>query len=130
MKFHNYSEIFYDSFLQVFFLFSTSSFSAELSITQDKNVCNCNVICKKRNVCQYRISVVVCSRLLAMPCESLLIEVYDELWTFDARQLRWNQHRFGAVLPLNEKGEFTFDVGRTDNLLRLESILERILLVL
>lgn len=69
-------------------------------------------------------------QLLAMPCETLLVEVDDELWTSDARQLRWNQHRFGAVLPLNEKGEFTFDVGRTDNLLRLESILERILLVL
>lgn len=65
-----------------------------------------------------------------MPCESLLVEVDDKLRTFYSRQFRWNQHRLCAVLPLDEEGQFTFDVSSADDLFRFESAVERILLLL
>lgn len=63
--------------------------------------------------------------LLCMPSESLLVEVDDKLRTFLASELRWNEHCPSAVLPLDQERKLPVDVRRSDDLLRLQAVVER-----
>lgn len=62
-----------------------------------------------------------------MPGEALFVEVDDELRAFHSAELRWDQHGFVAVLPLDQEGELAVDVGGADDLVRVEPAVERVL---
>lgn len=54
--------------------------------------------------------------LFCVPCETLFVEVKDQLRNFGSSELVWNQHGFVAILPLNEKSQRSVNVGGSDDL--------------
>lgn len=67
--------------------------------------------------------------LFSVPGETLFVEVDDELRALHAAQLRRDKHGLVAVFPLNQEGQLTVDVGGPDDLVWVESAVERILFV-
>lgn len=65
--------------------------------------------------------------LFGVPSEALFVEINNQLGALLSGELRWNQHCFVAVLPLNQESQLSANVSCSDDLVRLQPAVERIL---
>lgn len=66
---------------------------------------------------------------VAVPCEALLVELDDDLWTLDVGLLGWNEVSLVGVFPLHQEHQLPRRVRGSDDSLRQESAVEAFLAV-